>query len=109
MKINCVRIRNFRRLKDVLINFESDISIFVGANNSGKTPAYDYERSFLLFLFFVLTHQFVIAQQCLDTSIRRQYNAQNGMTVRSQQTLNDGSVLVNAFKTNPLILLISIS
>jgi len=39
MKINCVRIRNFRRLKDVLIDFEPDISIFVGANNSGKTSA----------------------------------------------------------------------
>jgi predicted ATP-dependent endonuclease of OLD family len=39
MKINCVRIQNFRRLKNVLIDFESDISIFVGANNSGKTSA----------------------------------------------------------------------
>lgn len=39
MKINCVRIRNFRRLKDVLVDFEPDISIFVGANNSGKTSA----------------------------------------------------------------------
>jgi len=39
MKINCLRIKNFRRLKDVLIDFEPDISIFVGANNSGKTSA----------------------------------------------------------------------
>lgn len=39
MKINCVRIKNFRRLKDVLIDLEPDISIFVGANNSGKTSA----------------------------------------------------------------------
>lgn len=39
MKINCVRIQNFRRLKNVLIDFEPDISIFVGANNSGKTSA----------------------------------------------------------------------
>jgi predicted ATP-dependent endonuclease of OLD family len=39
MKINCVKIRNFRRLKEVLIDFEPDISIFVGANNSGKTSA----------------------------------------------------------------------
>lgn len=39
MKINCVRIQNFRRLKNVPIDFEPDISIFVGANNSGKTSA----------------------------------------------------------------------
>lgn len=30
-------IRNFRRLRDVEIDLASDISIFVGANNSGKT------------------------------------------------------------------------
>ncbi|RYG13585.1 MAG: hypothetical protein EOO07_17525, partial [Chitinophagaceae bacterium] len=39
MKTKCVLIRNFRRLKEVLIDFEEDISIFVGANNSGKTSA----------------------------------------------------------------------
>ncbi|MGG2305250.1 AAA family ATPase, partial [Salmonella enterica] len=30
-------VRNFRRLEDVVIDLASDISIFVGANNSGKT------------------------------------------------------------------------
>ncbi|WP_200911221.1 AAA family ATPase [Sphingomonas sp. Leaf62] len=30
-------VRNFRRLQDVVIDLASDISIFVGANNSGKT------------------------------------------------------------------------
>ncbi|WP_425431977.1 ATP-dependent nuclease [Halomonas korlensis] len=30
-------IRNFRRLRDVVIDLASDISIFVGSNNSGKT------------------------------------------------------------------------
>lgn len=30
-------VRNFRRLRDVSIDLASDISIFVGANNSGKT------------------------------------------------------------------------
>lgn len=72
-------------------------------NTSLKTPSTRYERSFLLSLFLVLIHQITFAQ-CLDTSIRRQYNAQNGLTVRSQQTLNDGSLLVNAFKTNPVSL-----
>ncbi|MGA1860974.1 ATP-dependent endonuclease [Azospirillum sp. 11R-A] len=39
MHIESLRIRNFRRLKDVRIDLASDISIFVGANNSGKTSA----------------------------------------------------------------------
>jgi len=30
-------VRNFRRLRNVVIDLASDISIFVGANNSGKT------------------------------------------------------------------------
>lgn len=47
MNLNCVRIRNFRRLKDVLIDFDSEISIFVGANNSGKTSATQALQLFL--------------------------------------------------------------
>ncbi|EJT05013.1 ATP-dependent endonuclease [Rhizobium sp. CCGE 510] len=39
MHIESIRLRNFRRLKDVRIDLASDISIFVGANNSGKTSA----------------------------------------------------------------------
>jgi len=39
MKINCFRIQNFRRFKNILVDVESDISILVGANNSGKTSA----------------------------------------------------------------------
>lgn len=39
MHIHALRIRNFRRLKNVLIDLAPDISIFVGANNSGKTSA----------------------------------------------------------------------
>ncbi len=39
MHLHAVHIRNFRRLKDVHIDFEHDISIFVGSNNSGKTSA----------------------------------------------------------------------
>lgn len=37
MILSKIAVRNFRRLRDVDINLASDISIFVGANNSGKT------------------------------------------------------------------------
>lgn len=37
MHLKKLAVRNFRRLCDVVIDLASDISIFVGANNSGKT------------------------------------------------------------------------
>ncbi|KZB57710.1 ATP-dependent nuclease [Thalassospira xiamenensis] len=37
MYLSDIRLKNFRRLSDVKISFDNDISIFVGANNSGKT------------------------------------------------------------------------
>ena len=36
MHLRKLAVRNFRRLHDVVIDLASDISIFVGANNSGK-------------------------------------------------------------------------
>lgn len=39
MHLSHCHLRNFRRLKNVHIDLEKDISIFVGANNSGKTSA----------------------------------------------------------------------
>lgn len=39
MYLHSYRIKNYRRLRDVHIELASDISIFVGANNSGKTSA----------------------------------------------------------------------
>ncbi|MFM0325485.1 ATP-dependent nuclease [Caballeronia glebae] len=39
MHLHSYRIRNYRRLRDVSIELASDISIFVGSNNSGKTSA----------------------------------------------------------------------
>lgn len=37
MHLKKLAVRNFRRLRDVVIDLASDVSIFVGANNSGKT------------------------------------------------------------------------
>ncbi len=39
MHLHSYRIKNYRRLRDVHIELDSDISIFVGSNNSGKTSA----------------------------------------------------------------------
>jgi predicted ATP-dependent endonuclease of OLD family len=39
MRLESLSVKNFRRLKDVHITLEPDVSIFVGSNNSGKTAA----------------------------------------------------------------------
>lgn len=47
MRLNSISIRNFRRLRDVEIDFEDKETVFVGPNNSGKTSATAAVRSFL--------------------------------------------------------------
>ncbi len=39
MHVHSLALKNFRRLKDARIDFAHDLTIFVGANNSGKTSA----------------------------------------------------------------------
>lgn len=47
MHIKAFRVENFRRLKDARIDLEPDRTIFVGANNSGKTSATHLFQMFL--------------------------------------------------------------
>lgn len=47
MYLKKIGIRNFRRLKDIEIDFEINETVFVGPNNSGKTSATAAIRSFL--------------------------------------------------------------
>ena len=41
MHIQHIEVSNFRKLKDVRIDFSETNTVFVGANNSGKTSAMD--------------------------------------------------------------------
>ncbi|KLT63925.1 ATP-dependent endonuclease [Pedobacter sp. BMA] len=47
MKIDFVHLQNFRKLKDCRIEFAQQQTLFVGANNSGKTTAMDALMLFL--------------------------------------------------------------
>ena len=47
MKIKFIDIQNFRKLKSCRIELEEKQTVFVGANNSGKTSAMDALRLFL--------------------------------------------------------------
>ncbi len=48
MRIDFIEIRNFRRLAAIRIDFSERTSLFVGANNSGKTSAITALRYFLI-------------------------------------------------------------
>lgn len=47
MQIRCFRVENFRRLKSARVDLELQRTIFVGANNSGKTSATHLFQMFL--------------------------------------------------------------
>src|SRR4030042_4345578 len=48
MHIKFVEIQNFRKLKSIRIEFAEKTTLFVGANNSGKTSAMDVLMYFLV-------------------------------------------------------------
>lgn len=47
MHLHSYRLKNYRRLRNVYVELAADISIFVGANNSGKTSATQALQMFL--------------------------------------------------------------
>lgn len=48
MRIDFIEIKNFRRLAAVRLDFSEKTTLFVGANNSGKTSAITSLRYFLI-------------------------------------------------------------
>ena len=48
MRIGCIEVQNFRKLRSTHIDFDREQTLFVGANNSGKTSAVLALRYFLL-------------------------------------------------------------
>ena len=47
MRIADIKIRNFRKLEEVSVDLRGDTTVFIGANNSGKTSAMASMRYFL--------------------------------------------------------------
>lgn len=68
MKISSVCIQNFRKLKLSRIDFSKDTTLFVGANNSGKTTAMDALSKFLAGRNFTF-NDFTVTNRSLINSI----------------------------------------
>lgn len=60
MQIDHIHIRNFRKLKNCRIDFDEDQTIFVGANNSGKTSAISAVLWFLKYKDRFTTREFTL-------------------------------------------------
>lgn len=67
MKIEFVEIQNFRKLKSCHVAFSDKVTVFIGANNSGKTSAMD-----ALILFFKQSRRKEIATT--DITLSRWHN-----------------------------------
>lgn len=68
MKISAIDLQNFRKLKFAHIDFSDSTTIFVGANNSGKTTAIDALSKFLTGSGFVF-NDFTVSNYSLIKSI----------------------------------------
>lgn len=62
MQIKFVEIQNFRKLKSVRIEFAEETTLFVGANNSGKTAAMIALRYFLVNPNFFHINDFTLSR-----------------------------------------------
>jgi predicted ATP-dependent endonuclease of OLD family len=69
MRIAFIEIANFRKLKAVRVDFTETTTLFVGANNSGKTSAMVALRSFLTDRGYFTTHDFTVAHWKLINAI----------------------------------------
>lgn len=74
MKISSVCIQNFKKLYRCKIDFSIDTTLFVGANNSGKTSALDALGKFLAGRPFVF-NDFTISNRELINQIGTQWEA----------------------------------
>ena len=74
MKISSVYIQNFKKLYRCKIDFSMDTTLFVGANNSGKTSAMDALGKFLAGRLFVF-NDFTISNRELINQIGAQWEA----------------------------------
>lgn len=72
MKIASIYIKNFRKLRRCRIDFSKETTLFVGANNSGKTSAMDALGKFLAGRNFVF-NDFTISNRTAINTIGEEW------------------------------------
>ena len=104
MHLHSYRIKNYRRLRDVHIELASDISIFVGSNNSGKTSATQAISAFVSGVkdkFSLYDFQLDLLEEVRRT--RRASRGWRGHTCKAGTTLDKLGSLVRSIGKRPLL------
>ena len=76
MHIELVEIQNFRKLKSARVDFAPETTLFVGANNSGKTSAIAALRYFLVNQNLFRANDFTLSNWILINRIGNEWEAQ---------------------------------
>lgn len=92
MKISSVFIQNFKKLYQCKIDFSKDTTLFVGANNSGKTSAIDALGKFLAGRPFVF-NDFTISNRELINEIGEKWQI---LDCEKPESISDWSNLLPA-------------
>jgi predicted ATP-dependent endonuclease of OLD family len=88
MHIEFVEIQNFRKLKSIRIDFAPQTTLFVGANNSGKTSAMEALRCFLDHQMFT-TNDFTLSNWMHINKIGANWEAQENRQGSPNISLTD--------------------
>lgn len=75
MHIKFIEIQNFRKLKSIRIDFNQETTLFVGANNSGKTSAMLALSHFLIDSSSFTTNDFTLSNWAIIEKIANNWEA----------------------------------
>jgi predicted ATP-dependent endonuclease of OLD family len=94
MRIQFVEIQNFRKLKSVRIEFHRETTVFVGANNSGKTSAMAALESFLVSRGNFTANDFTLSNWGTINNIGKKWEADPQQVIPTNTLSDDwGKVL----------------
>src|SRR5208282_5037527 len=94
MLIEFVEIQNFRKLKSIRIDFASQTTLFVGANNSGKTSAMLALRYFLVNKGGFRANDFTLSNWISINNIGEKWKAEENTPNSPCPTLDDWEVVL---------------
>jgi predicted ATP-dependent endonuclease of OLD family len=88
MRIKFVEVQNFRKLKSIRIDFSDNSTLFVGANNSGKTSAMLALGHFLVDPNRFTTNDFTLSNWAAIETIGAEWEAQASKGNASRPTIS---------------------
>jgi putative ATP-dependent endonuclease of the OLD family len=107
MKLNLVKVENYRLLKDFELSLEDDLSLIIGKNNSGKTSLLSILERFLVsdgnnFAYedLNLLAQSQLEKDYLDNNLPEDYSIGISMRLYIQYDAKDNLANVSKFMLN---------